>query len=206
MRRLTLLLILLVSCRHKPAPAPPAPPPPKNNLVVLLDEDGHVGRIVVANTLGVQTLDQARQAVRIERADVAPGTPFVMDEAEVRTRFGGALDLLPPAETRFLLYFNEATEQLTAESEAQIPAVLQTIRERGSTLISVTGHTDTTGDRRLNQQLGQRRADYVARRLREAGVAADALFADSHGKDDLLVKTADGVAEPKNRRVEILVR
>jgi outer membrane protein OmpA-like peptidoglycan-associated protein len=29
---------------------------------------------------------------------------------------------------------------------------------------------------------------------------------DSHGEDNLLVKTPDEVAEPKNRRVEVTIR
>jgi outer membrane protein OmpA-like peptidoglycan-associated protein len=38
------------------------------------------------------------------------------------------------------------------------------------------------------------------------GIASESIVAIGRGKRELLVPTADGVAEPRNRRVEILVR
>jgi outer membrane protein OmpA-like peptidoglycan-associated protein len=40
----------------------------------------------------------------------------------------------------------------------------------------------------------------------ERGVAPADIVAIGRGKRELLVPTADGVAEPRNRRVEIVVR
>jgi outer membrane protein OmpA-like peptidoglycan-associated protein len=42
--------------------------------------------------------------------------------------------------------------------------------------------------------------------LLEAGLDSTALEVTSHGESDLLVRTADGVFEPRNRRVDISVR
>jgi outer membrane protein OmpA-like peptidoglycan-associated protein len=42
--------------------------------------------------------------------------------------------------------------------------------------------------------------------LVDAGVAAALIEATSHGETDLLIKTADEVFEPRNRRVEVTVR
>jgi OOP family OmpA-OmpF porin len=38
------------------------------------------------------------------------------------------------------------------------------------------------------------------------GIAASSIVAVGRGKRELLVPTPDGVAEPRNRRVEIVVR
>jgi outer membrane protein OmpA-like peptidoglycan-associated protein len=84
--------------------------------------------------------------------------------------------------------------------------ILQDIRDRKSTAITVIGHTDTTADRQYNYQLGLRRAQHVARSLQSQGVDTSNLFVSSHGEADLLVKTGGGVAEPRNRRVEVIVR
>jgi outer membrane protein OmpA-like peptidoglycan-associated protein len=46
----------------------------------------------------------------------------------------------------------------------------------------------------------------VGQLLIENGVAADKIEMSSHGEENLLIKTRDNVSEPKNRRVEIIVR
>ena len=43
-------------------------------------------------------------------------------------------------------------------------------------------------------------------RLIQAGIVSSMIEVTSHGEADLLIKTADEVAEPRNRRVEITVR
>lgn len=200
-------VLFLEGCGRKLV-APPAPPPPaKQNVVVLLPEpDGKASRIVVTNSAGARDLNQPYQAVTVQRADSPPGLPFTMSQEEVRRLFGPALDVLPAAEAQFVLYFQEGRDTLIPESEALLPRILAAITERRSTEISVTGHTDTTADPEFNYQLGLRRAQAVARILTGRGVAASDVFVASHGQANLLVKTPNGVAEQRNRRVEVVVR
>ncbi len=203
-----LLLVLSAGCamRHAQAPAP-VPLQPKQNLVVLLpDPEGKPGAVAVTNAADTQTLSEPYQAIRVERSDAAPSQPFTMDQAEVRRIFGAVLDGVPPPEVVFALYFSEGRDVLLPESQAQLPAILNAIRERRSTTISLIGHTDTTADPQFNYQLGLRRAQGVAAILRAQGVDSSDLFVDSHGETDLAVKTARGVAERRNRRVEVTVR
>jgi peptidoglycan-associated lipoprotein len=201
------LLLFAFGCAPRQAPAPPpAPPQPTQNLVVLLpDSEDKPSGIAVTNSAGTQTLTQPYQAVRVERSDAAPTPPFAIDQAEVRRVFGAVLDALPTPEVVFTLYFGEGSEVLLPESRAQIPAILHAIRERRSTTISLIGHTDTTADPQFNYQLGLRRAQGVAVVLRAQGLDISGLVT-SHGDTDLVVKTARGVAERRNRRVEVIVR
>jgi len=199
------LMVFAAGCAKR-VPAPPSPPAPKQNIVALLpDPDGRNTSIVVTNAGGSQEISQPNQAVRVERADVAPTAPFPIDPPEVRRLFGAALDAMPDPEVRFALYFDEASDTLNAESQAMMPAILRAIQERRSTDVSVTGHTDTTGVAAENYQLGLRRAERVAAVLRAQGVDSSGLFVTSHGEADLLVKTPRGVAERLNRRVEVIV-
>ena len=195
------LALFAVGCAPKRVPAA------KQNLFVLLPEpEGNPSGITVTNAAGTQALNQPYEAVRVGRPNVAPSPPFTLDQTEVSRLFGAAIDILPAPEVQFMLYFEEAKDVLTAESEAQIPAILNAIRERHSTAITVTGHTDTTGDPQSNYQLGMKRAQRVAGMLQGQGVNASDLFVESHGESDLLVKTARGVSEARNRRVEVIVR
>lgn len=207
--QLALALLLFSGCAKKQAQAPPAPPPPppKQSLVVLLPEsDGKAGRVVLTNSAGTATLSQPYQAIRVERSDTAPSAPVTIDQAEVRRVFGSVLDAIPSAEVGFTLHFAGDSDALLPASQAQIPTILDTIRQRRSTSISVIGHTDTTATPHYNYRLGLRRAQGVAEILRAQGVNATDLFVDSHGEADLAVKTARGVSEPRNRRVEVTVR
>jgi outer membrane protein OmpA-like peptidoglycan-associated protein len=202
------IMILAGACAKKPpAPPTPQPPPAAQNVVVLLPEpEGTSSGLFVKNQAGSQDLTQPYQAVRVPRADVAPGAPFTMDQAEVRRVFGAALDVLPKPEVVFVLHFDEGSDALNAASQAQMPDILNAIRDRQSTAITVTGHTDTTADPQFNYQLGLRRAQRVTGILQSQGVNASDLFVSSHGDADLLVQTPRGVAEARNRRVEVIVR
>jgi outer membrane protein OmpA-like peptidoglycan-associated protein len=70
----------------------------------------------------------------------------------------------------------------------------------------VVGHTDTTGSRERNFELGMKRANTVRLLLIEIGLDSSAIQLASHGEAEPLVATADDVFEPRNRRVEITIR
>jgi outer membrane protein OmpA-like peptidoglycan-associated protein len=112
---------------------------------------------------------------------------------------------MPDPELRFVLHFDEASDTLNTASQASMASILRAVQERHSTDISVTGHTDRTGTAQANYQLGLRRAERVAAVLRAQGVEDSSLFVTSHGESDPVVKTGPGVAEERNRRVEVIV-
>ncbi len=173
--------------------------------VLIPDLEGEVGRITVTNQTGSQVLDQARQASTVRSADNAPSPPLALEQTEISRIFGAALEVQPAGPARFILYFRENSEDLTPEAEALIPEALWTARDRSATVISIIGHTDTTGDRGYNYQLSLGRARKVADLLAAQGIDPNILEIESHGEDNLLVKTGDEVLEPRNRRVEITV-
>lgn len=76
-----------------------------------------------------------------------------------------------------------------------------------NSLIDVYGFTDTTGSDALNQRLSEQRARAVANYIAARGVARSRIETRGFGEsyDSLRIKTADGVNEPLNRRVEIKI-
>ena len=68
------------------------------------------------------------------------------------------------------------------------------------------GHSDTLGDKAYNLALSMRRAMAVQKLLVEKGIDEAFIDTTSHGEENPLVKTADNVGNPKNRRVEVVVR
>jgi outer membrane protein OmpA-like peptidoglycan-associated protein len=69
--------------------------------------------------------------------------------------------------------------------------------------ISVNGHTDDVGSSAYNQKLSERRAQAVRDYLVKAGLPADILSVEGHGKALPLVPGTSEAARAKNRRVEL---
>jgi outer membrane protein OmpA-like peptidoglycan-associated protein len=180
---------------------------PGQSLVVLLPDpgDGAVGRAVVSSPVGATDLAAARESTSVS-LNQPPAPVTIMSEADVKRVFGDALAALPSAPQHFILYFRFESEELTEESRALLPQILQAVKDRPFPDVAVVGHTDTTGTRAANFELGLRRANAIRGRLVDAGMDASMIEVTSHGEADLLIKTADQVLEARNRRVEISVR
>jgi outer membrane protein OmpA-like peptidoglycan-associated protein len=194
------ILLLAAAC------AATQKPPHRDAFILLLpDDQGKTGSIVVSGSGGERVLSAPRQAVNVS-AGTPPGKPYVVPEEEVYAQAGPALKALPKPPVRFILYFKHDSDELTRESLARMPEVMRTIRERAPVDLSVVGHTDTVGDRPYNYHLSLKRARAVASLLASKGVDTSLFEITSHGKDNPLVPTGDQVSEPRNRRVEVTVR
>jgi outer membrane protein OmpA-like peptidoglycan-associated protein len=178
----------------------------KNVVVLLPGPGGKAGRILVSNEGGKQILTEPNQATAIKSSNVSPSTPFRMSDENIRATYGEALAALPPAPIHFILYFKTDSTELTDESRKLLEEILATTLTRKSTDVSVVGHTDRLGTRDYNFKLGLERAGLVKQILVAQGIDPEYIDVTSHGEDNPLVKTDDEVAEPLNRRVEVVVR
>ncbi len=115
-----------------------------------------------------------------------------------------------PAEVQggghYLVTFGLNQTTLTEEDRRVIAQAADDYRRTGSARITVTGYTDTSGSANYNLGLSQRRAEIVAEQLEAEGVPATSIVTVGRGEENLLAPTADGVSEPRNRRVEIVVQ
>lgn len=165
---------------------------------------GTVGALVVTSEGQQQTLSTAHAAVKVGRPGALETTTATA--ADVRAAFGAALTAQPPRPTSFLLYFVVNSDRLTPESQRVVTAILSDIASRPAPEVLVIGHTDTMGAATYNDRLSLQRAERIRTRLIERGIAADSIQASGRGERELLVSTPDRVPEPRNRRVEIVVR
>lgn len=183
------------------------PPRPGEALVSLLpdSETGVTGRAVVSNKAGAADLAAPRDTT-LATSRRRPGRVRTLSEADVDRFFGDALSALPPPPRHFTLFFRFESDELTDESHALVPEILRAVKDRADPEVAVVGHTDTMGTPPANVELGLKRAMMVRALLVDAGLAASTIEVTSHGEGDLLVRTADDVPEPRNRRVEISVK
>ncbi|WP_458096818.1 OmpA family protein [Roseomonas sp. WA12] len=110
-----------------------------------------------------------------------------------------------PART-YLVFFDFDRADLTDRARQIIAEAAQAVNSTGTTRIEVAGHADRSGTPQYNQRLSQRRAEAVAAELTRQGVGRGQISVQAFGESRPLVATADGVREPQNRRVEIVLR
>jgi outer membrane protein OmpA-like peptidoglycan-associated protein len=216
-----ILTCLVAGCGAKRDLVVPPPPPPEDqgfttsprehrDLIVLLpDPDGKTGVIRVTTRGGSQVLDKSGYATEVAGVNPPPTAPLLVDESEVKGIFGSALSAQPDLTDRFvsfILHFDRNTTKLTPESKAALMEVAKTIRNRKSNEVFVVGHTDRVGAEDYNMDLSSRRACHVRDLLVSNGIQPNALVVSFHGEATPLVNTEDEVAEPLNRRVEVIVR
>ena len=174
-------------------------------LVVLLPEEGGTSSTVTVET-GTRTtvLDAPLTAARID----AQGSikQDVITQQEVERHFAHALAAQPPTPLSFTLYFKEASTEVLAESQAALEALLAEVARRQAVEVQVTGHTDRTGTEEENDRLSLSRAQAVQQMLIQRGLQTNFIRTVGRGERAPLVPTPDEQPEPRNRRVEIVVR
>jgi outer membrane protein OmpA-like peptidoglycan-associated protein len=174
------------------------------DLVVLLpDKDGKVGKVFVHNPKGEATLDTAYAAARTSSSGVKRDTA---SKDELKDVFGSALTAMPPRPISFTLYFESGTDEFTDQSKQEVKRVLAEMARRQAPEITVIGHTDQVGPDPTNDALSLQRAERVKSMLVGMGISPDRILTAGRGRREPLVRTAGGVSEARNRRVEISVR
>ena len=109
----------------------------------------------------------------------------------------------PPPTREYTVYFAFGKATLSSDAQSVIQQAVASAKEAPMTRITVVGHTDTVGSEQYNQGLSERRAAAVRNALIAQGVSAQEISASGVGESQLAVPTAQGVKEPRNRRVVI---
>jgi OmpA-OmpF porin, OOP family len=176
----------------------------KELIVLLPEEDGTLGSVaigegersvIISAPLAVAKID-ARGRVKQE----------AINQAEVDQIFQAALAAQPPKPISFILYFEEGQTQVTPGSQASLEALFAEVNRRQAVEVQITGHTDRVGSVADNDRLSHARAQAVWDILGQLGLRSEFIRAVGRGEREPLVPTPDEQPEPRNRRVEVIVR
>lgn len=197
---------------------------PATRVVLLPQADGSASAVVLETSGEQAKLDRPHKEASVFSVQEELGYPYrsyyeeprVVSGRDVRTRqstaekverrYGGLIAAAPPPAQRYTLYFELGSTQFTPESEAQIERVVEEAKGRAGGEIIITGHTDSLGDLRVNDELSLRRALAIREMFIARGFDPALVEAAGRGEREPLYPTADGVSEPRNRRAEIVVR
>lgn len=178
----------------------------EGTVVLLPQPDGSASAVIVQSAGGERRLDAPHARATARTGDRTPPKLDNVTPADARSRYAPLFDSAPPPPRRFVLYFDSGNTKLTPESERLLPEVIQTAVSRSGAELVVIGHTDSKGSMVANDDLALMRARLVVRRLVENRFPPEKIEAAGRGERELAVPTRDDFDEPRNRRVEILVR
>jgi len=104
------------------------------------------------------------------------------------------------------IYFGVGSSSIRGEDKAVLDKASRAYNEGKPIVMIITGSADRTGSAEVNLDLSQRRAFTVLKALLDRGIPAERFQIFAKGVTDLPVPTDPGVAESRNRRVDITWR
>jgi outer membrane protein OmpA-like peptidoglycan-associated protein len=184
--------------------------PPTTGVVLLPQDDGTPSAVRVASAGETHKLAQP-----YARATAVQGSAMAADmtsAAAVEKAYPDVFSLRPAKPQRFVIYFEAGATELNPQAQQTLRDALTLAQSRPGADIVITGHSDTVGDAAENDVLSLHRAQQVRTLLlqselfKQHPLPSERIEAAGRGERELATPTADNVAEPSNRRVEILVR
>ena len=187
-----LMLVLLGGC--------------SSSRVILLENNKSGNAVVVKTTSGELLLSEPNSYTEISSSSAPPSKPKTIDKDQLNKQYHTLLTMAPKPPVSFLVYFEPDSTAMTETSQAMLSSIATAVSVRSPCVVNIIGHSDRTGSSQYNIKLSLQRANSVKQWLSEQDLEILRMNVTSYGEEDPLVPTADGVAEPKNRRVEIMIR
>lgn len=104
------------------------------------------------------------------------------------------------------LYFDTGKAQinLSEDQRQKFTDISRCVNKLGST-VQIIGHTDNTGNPKMNMILGKNRANFVKNYLVKNGILEGKIIASSKGQDKPIASNATKEGRIKNRRIEVTI-
>lgn len=173
-------------------------------VILLAEEDGSVGMVRVEGLRGSEIIDQENSYTVVDF--LGPSRVKDISSADISERFSSVMKAEALKPVSFLLYFDTDSTTLVAKSKPVMAKLYKKLKEQQPAYVSVIGHTDRAGVRDYNIELSLKRAVSIEKMIKAFGLLIAKIEIASHGENDPLIKTPNGVPKRKNRRVEVIVR
>ena len=162
------------------------------------DEDGCPDSVPDADKDGIPD--------NVDKCPTRPETFNGRDDEDGCPEAGPSLVDVKEEEIRILqrVEFETGSDKIKgATSFAVLDAVIGALKVNQQIfLVEVAGHTDNSGDAKLNKDLSQKRADAVKKYMVDKGIAETRLRATGYGQEKPISDNNTAAGKQKNRRVE----
>lgn len=107
-----------------------------------------------------------------------------------------------------IFYFESNKSEISPgqEEKDKLTEILDYMKNVHDAELTITGHSDNTGDHSSNIRLGQERADRLKALLIQSGIAGDKMTCSSKGPDEPAADNSTPEGRAKNRRTVILIK
>jgi OOP family OmpA-OmpF porin len=102
--------------------------------------------------------------------------------------------------------FEQSSTEIRVASLATLDRISEFAHNCQRATISITGHTDASGDESWNRQLSLARAQAVADHLTDRGVGAARLIVSGSGSTEPIADNTTAIGRERNRRIEFALR
>ena len=132
------------------------------------------------------------------------------DQEKLEQVFAAVIAAFPPEVLKYTVLFRPGSALLDVRASNKIAEIVTRLRneipDRDFPELIVEGHTDAVGEAFDNEELARDRASTVRDALVDGGIDGSIITVNSYGERALKVRTPDGRAEARNRRVELVFR
>ena len=178
--------------------------PAKTTVILLPDEDGAVGAVTLNSQGAARVIDQAYLSVSTP-GDGAFSAGQLLDAAQVSKEHAALLAAMPLKPVSLNVPFESGSAVISPAAQTDFVHFIERVGGRKQPEILIAGHADATGTDALNMALSQQRALAVEAFLRERLPDLGTVVIRYFGAREPLIKTPPNVAEPRNRRVELII-
>ncbi|WP_457747571.1 OmpA family protein [Sulfurimonas sp.] len=174
------------------------------NIIALVQGEKTDTAIVVSTKKASVVVNKINNLVAIEAKNKAPIPPVYVEKEDIEKYFGEVAKQHGPKEMKYLFYFDGT--KILDEPKNKLQEMLQRLRnEKSLPYIQIIGHTDKKGNDAYNQALGLKRARIIENIILNAKIPVLKMDVESYGEANPIIKTADGMPQKLNRRVEVFI-
>ncbi|RUA32649.1 MAG: hypothetical protein DSY76_00350, partial [Bacteroidetes bacterium] len=103
------------------------------------------------------------------------------------------------------IFFASGKSSLKPESKTELENLIRLMNDSPKLKLEISGHTDNTGSKSVNQRLSKARAKAVVNYLVKHGISADRLTYKGYGASQPVADNSTKEGRQKNRRTEFKV-
>ncbi len=149
---------------------------------------------------------EAVGAKESENTNVEPEESQKADNSKIqKTTLSTLWQSIPDSEKRYTIAFGLGADDIAPEAYERLTKTASLLKENPELTLTITGHTDNTGETAYNTLLSQQRADIAKKFLVGKGIAPERITAIGKGSDEPIADNNSADGRSMNRRVEVVV-